>query len=160
MTLAFRPALLPQDGELLADLFVASVMGLGEDYYDDEELAAWASAAEDVEDFAARLQPMLTLIAIRDGEPAGFASLQDNAAIRMLYVSPDHAGAGVGTALAGAVETLAAHRGAKTLTVDASDMAKPLFEKLGYVAQRRNTVEVAGVWLANTTLVKTLAGKG
>lgn len=157
MTLAFRPALFPQDQELLAEIFVAAVTELGADYYDDDELAAWASRADDPAAFAARLQPMLTLVALQDGHPAGFAALKDNAVIDMLYVAPVHVGRGVGTALVKALETLAAHRGAASLSVDASDMAKSLFERLGYRAERRNTVNVAGVWLANTTLVKTLA---
>ncbi len=157
MTLAFRPALLPRDAELLADLFTASVMELGQDYYDEEELEAWASSAEDVEAFGAALAPMLTLFAMKDGEEAGFVTLKDNAHIHMLYVSPDHAGQGVGKALVQAAETMAKHRGATGLTVDASDMAKHLFETLGYAPQRRNSVNVAGVWLANTTMSKQLA---
>jgi putative acetyltransferase len=154
MTIAFRPALFPQDQTLLAEIFVASIMELGEDWYDEDELTAWASAAEDVADFGQRLSPLLTLIATNDGEPAGFVSLKDNTKIHMLYVAPEHAGQGIGTALVKAVETIATHRGAKSLEVDASDMAKRLFEKLGYVAQRRNTVNISGVWLGNTTMTK------
>lgn len=157
MTITFRPALLPRDLPLLADMFVASVMELGADDYGEEELAAWASAAEDEEAFGQRLKPMLTLIAFLDGEPAGFVSLKGNSAVDMLYVAPDRAGQGVGTALVKAIEALAVGRGAKMLSADASDMAKPLFEKLGFVAQRRNTVDLGGVWLANTTLTKKLA---
>ena len=157
MTITFRPALLPQDLPLLIEMFVASVTELAADDYDEEELAAWASAADDEMAFGERLKPMLTLIAFVDGEPAGFVSLKDNAAVHMLYVAPDHAGQGVGTALVQATETLALRRGAKALSVDASDTATPLFEKLGYVAQRRNTVDLGGVWLANTTMTKTLS---
>lgn len=157
MTLGFRPALLPQDQDLLAEILVSAVTELGADDLDDDEIAAWVSLADDVEAFAARLAPALTLIALRDGEPAGFVALKDNAVIDMLYVAPAHAGMGVGTALVKAVETLAAHRGATSLSVDASDMAEALFRKLGYVAQRRSSVSVAGVWLANTAMTKTMA---
>jgi putative acetyltransferase len=157
VTLAFRPALFPQDGDLLAEIFVRAITELGADYLDDDETAAWVSLADDVAAFTARLQSALTLIASRDGTPAGFIALKDNAVIGMLYVSPDVAGMGVGTALVKAVETLAAHRGAKSLSVDASDMAEALFRKLGYAAQRRNSVDVAGVWLASTTMTKSLA---
>ncbi|MBP0574079.1 hypothetical protein J8J27_25605, partial [Mycobacterium tuberculosis] len=60
MTLAFRPALLPQDGDLLAEIFVRAVTELGADYLDDDETAAWASQADDVAAFTARLQAALT----------------------------------------------------------------------------------------------------
>jgi putative acetyltransferase len=59
--------------------------------------------------------------------------------------------------LCDALEKLAGGRGAKSLSVDASDSALELFRKRGYVAKRRNTVTVNGEWLANTTMQKTLS---
>ena len=59
--------------------------------------------------------------------------------------------------LVDALEKLAGARGAKHLTVDASDTAEPFFKKRGYVAKQRNTVTLNGEWLANTTMQKTLA---
>jgi putative acetyltransferase len=44
------------------------------------------------------------------------------------------------------------------LTVDASDSARPLFERQGFTAERRNLVRVGDQWLANTTMAKALAG--
>ena len=51
---------------------------------------------------------------------------------------------------------LAQARGAKRLTTEASDVAKPLFERQGFTAQKRNLVRVGDQWLANTTMTKTL----
>ena len=56
-----------------------------------------------------------------------------------------------------ALEKLAGGRGAKALTVDASDNAEGFFAKRGYLAKQRNTVTVNGEWLANTTMQKMLA---
>jgi putative acetyltransferase len=67
------------------------------------------------------------------------------------------AGQGVASMLVDALEKLAGARGAKTLTVDASDTAEPFFKKRGYAAKQRNTVSLNGEWLANTTMQKTLA---
>jgi putative acetyltransferase len=36
-------------------------------------------------------------------------------------------------------------------------MARGFFERRGFVAKTRNTVAVGGEWLANTTMVKSLA---
>jgi putative acetyltransferase len=58
--------------------------------------------------------------------------------------------------LCDALEKLAGGRGAKSLTVDASDNAQEFFTKRGYVGKQRNTVTVGGEWLANTTMQKTL----
>ena len=75
----------------------------------------------------------------------------------MIYVDPEFARKGVGAALLDALARLAAARGAKALTADVSDTAKPLFERQGYAAQRRNLVTLGDQWLANTTMSKTLA---
>jgi len=59
--------------------------------------------------------------------------------------------------LCNALEKLAGARGAKILTVDASDTAHELFVKGGYVRKQRNSTIVREEWLANTTMHKTLA---
>jgi putative acetyltransferase len=148
---------LPSDAATLAALFRASIDELGAEDYDVEQREAWASVADDGPAFAARLANALTLVALVDGEIAGFASLKDNAQVDMLYVRPDLAGQGVGGALADAIEKLAGARGAQKLTVDASDAARDFFAGRGYVAQSRNTVSIGGEWLGNTTMVKELA---
>jgi putative acetyltransferase len=58
--------------------------------------------------------------------------------------------------LCDALEKLAGSRGARSLSVDASDNAQEFFLKRGYVGKQRNTVTVNGEWLANTTMQKTL----
>jgi putative acetyltransferase len=78
----------------------------------------------------------------------------------MLYVLPAAAGQGAAAMLCEALEKLAAARGSKELTVDASDTARGFFERRGFVPKTRNTVTVAGEWLANTTMTKPLAAKG
>ena len=79
--------------------------------------------------------------------------------VDMLYVHPAAAGQGGGAMLLDAMEKLAAARGAKEITVDVSDTARGFFEKRGYAAKSRNTVTVGGEWLANTTMIKPLAGR-
>jgi putative acetyltransferase len=159
MSAALRP-FLPADAALLAEIFRDSIETLTRDDYDDDQREAWASAADDEAEFAARLAGALTLIASIDGEVVGFASLAGIDKLDMLYVAPDAAGQGAGTMLVDALERLAGARGAKALAADASDTARPFFERLGYVAQSRNTVLINGEWLANTTMTKTLAANG
>jgi putative acetyltransferase len=157
--LAMRP-MLPADAPLLAEIFRASIEELTGDDYSEAQQEAWASAADDEEDFGARLAGELTLVATYDGTPMGFASLAGNKNIDMLYVHPVAAGQGAGTMLCDALEKLAAARGSKELTVEASDTARGFFEKRGFKAQQRNTVSLTGEWLANTTMSKPLTGKG
>lgn len=147
---------LPGDTVALADLFAQSIDELTADDYTEDQRLAWASAAADAEAFAERLGSMVTLIVKDDGDYAGFASLKDNATIDMLYVHPFFVRQGVGSTLVDALERLAKARGAKSLTVDASDTAEEFFERRGYVAQHRNTIPREDEWLANTTMKKDL----
>src|SRR5258705_2956938 len=155
-----KPALRPflsEDTPVLAAIFVASVEELTGDDYSEAQQQAWASAADDEEQFGKRLASQLTLVATLQNSPVGFASLKRADHIDMLYVHPGAAGQGAASMLCEALEKLAGGRGAKSLTVDASDNAQEFFSKRGYVAKQRNTVTVNGEWLANTTMQKTLA---
>ncbi len=153
--LAMRP-MLPADVPLLAEIFRASIEELAGEDYSEAQQEAWASAADDEEAFGARLARDLTLVATYAGAAIGFASLADNARIDMLYVHPAAAGQGAGAMLCDALEKLAAARGSKELSVDASDSARGFFERRGFVAKTRNTVALGGEWFANTTMVKPL----
>jgi putative acetyltransferase len=155
-----KPALRPflaEDTAVLAAIFAASVEELTGEDYSEAQQQAWASAADDEEQFGKRLGSELTLVATLQNSPVGFASLKGADHIDMLYVHPGAAGQGVGSMLSEALEKLAGGRGAKSLTVDASDNAEGFFSRRGYVAKQRNTVTVNGEWLANTTMQKTLA---
>jgi putative acetyltransferase len=156
--LAMRP-MLPTDVPLLAEIFRAAIEELTAEDYSEAQQEAWASAADDLEEFGAKLAGDLTLVATFGGAPVGFASLADNTRIDMLYVHPAAAGQGAGAMLTDALEKLAAARGAKELSVEASDTASGFFEKRGFSAKTRNTVTLGGEWLANTTMVKVLGAK-
>jgi putative acetyltransferase len=156
--LALRP-FLPADAPVLREIFRDSIEDLTADDYTEAQQEAWASAADDLGVFKAKLSGQLTLVATLEGSPVGFASLEGKDKIDMLYVHPAATGQGVGAMLVDALEKLAGARGTERLTVDASDSARGFFEKRGYVAQQRNTVSVGDEWLANTTLQKQLATK-
>jgi putative acetyltransferase len=155
-----KPALRPflaADVPILAAIFVAAIEELTGDDYSEAQQEAWAASVDDEEQFGKQLAEQLTLIATMQNSPVGFASLKGPDHIEMLYVHPSVAGQGVASMLCDALEKLAGGRGAKNLTVDASDTAVDFFTKRGYVAKQRNTVTVNGEWLANTTMQKALA---
>src|ERR1700688_1773659 len=156
--LAMRP-LLPEDVPLLAEIFRASIEELTAEDYSEAQQEAWAETADDLDAFGAKLAAALTLVATFAGSPVGFASLADNTRIDMLYVHPAAAGQGAGAMLTDALEKLAAARGAKELSVEASDTASDLSEKRGFSAKTRTTVTLGGEWLANPTMVKVLGAK-
>ena len=155
---SLRPYL-PADAKRCAEIYRASIEELAADDYDEAQRQAWAARADDEAGFGKILGETLTLIAFVGGAAAGFASLKGADFIQMLFVDPEYARKGAGTELVEALTRLARARGATTLTVEASEVAKPLFDKLGFVAQSRNLKHIGGEWLANTTMSKALGGE-
>jgi putative acetyltransferase len=153
---ALRPYL-PADLPHLVAIFEASVEELAGEDYTQAQQEAWLSVLDDADAFAARLASGLTLVATMEGSPVGFASLKGKDELDLLYVHPAAAGQGAGAMLCDALERLATARGAAAITVDASDTAQDFFARRGYRPLRRNTVPRGGEWLANTTMVKSLA---
>jgi putative acetyltransferase len=157
-TLGLRPYL-PADLPLLAEIFRASVEELTGDDYEPAQQSAWAALADDEAAFTKRLAGALTLVATMQGEPVGFASLLGAEKIDMLYVHPAATRRGVAVLLVDALEKLAAGRGAKRLTANASDTSLGFYEHRGFVPTQRNSVQCNGEWLANTTVEKKLEAK-
>lgn len=153
---ALRPYL-PEDAQLLAEIYRASIEELTEDDYNPAQQEAWISLADDLDAFAERLGKHLTLIATMSGSPVGFISLDSPGEIGLFYVHPAAAGHGAGRTLYDAIEKISVSRGTPQLSVDASDNAREFFVRRGYEAWRRNTVPVGNEWLSNTTMRKRIA---
>ena len=151
-----RP-MLPSDAPALAAIFAASIDELtGEDYSPDQQ-AAWIATAESEQAFGARLRELLTILAVQDNEPIGFAALRAPDQLEMLYVHPDAVGQGIAAALCDAMERLAHGRGATSLEVSASDTARGFFAKRGFESLRRETVVLGEEWLGRTVMRRSLA---
>jgi putative acetyltransferase len=153
-----RPSLrpyLPADLPLLLEIRFAAIDELADEDYDPDQRRAWTSAIGDASELGDRLKAALTLVALVEGAPVGYIALEGDH-IDQLYVHPAAARIGVASTLCDAIEKLAASRGLPMLTTDASDTAKPLFEKRGFTSERRNTIEIDGEWLGNTRMKKIL----
>jgi len=127
--IGLRP-FLPADTSILAAIFIASIEELTEDSYSEAQREAWASRAEDEAAFGKQLGSQLTLIATMQGSPVGFVSLKGADELDMLYVHPGAVRQGVASTLCDALEKLAAARGAKRMSVDASDSAQEFSEEV------------------------------
>ena len=152
---SFRPYL-RADAERCAAIFRDAIEFSAANDYDDDQRAAWAARADDEAAFGAKLAGELTIVATLDGFVVGFASLKGADQLDMLYVDPAAGRQGVGSALVDALVRLARSRGAKSLTAQASDVARPLFERQKFTAERRSLVQLDDQWLAHTAMTKTL----
>ena len=146
----------PADAPALSALYEASVRGLGARDYSDAQIEAWASLAPSPEALDGRMADGRTrLVALADGI-AGFVDVEPDGHIDLLYVAPDAAGSGVARLLLETAEALAPISGASRLYAEASETARPVFERLGFSVLARRDFEVAGVPIHNWTVEKTL----
>lgn len=153
--LSIRPFQI-EDAPALSALYDASVRALGARDYSAAQIEAWASLAPSAESLIERMGDGRTrLVAVID-DVAGFVDVEADGHVDLLYVSPSAAGLGVARALLETAEALAPLSGAGRLYAEASETARPAFERLGYSVIARRDFEVAGVAIHNWAVEKAL----
>jgi putative acetyltransferase len=110
----------------------------------------------DLQDSHARMAARRTLVAEEGGEVVGFAELEDDGRLDMLYVRKDAVGRGVGRRLYEAVEREARGQGLGCIFAEASMTARPFFERRGFRVVREQMVSRRGVSLTNFVMEKDL----
>ena len=147
----------PADAAALTELYARSVRHYGPRAYTPEQVDAWAATA-DVERTAARCRDGRVVVVARDeaGTVLGFAELETDGHLDMLYVAPEAEGQRIGTLLYATIETQARDLGLHRVFVEASELARPLFERQGFTLLGRNDLVLAGVDIHNYRMEKRL----
>lgn len=146
----------PADAAALSALYEASVRTLGARDYSAAQIDAWASLTPTPETLDGRMQDGRTRLVALTDDIAGFVDVEADGHIDLLYVSPEAAGLGVARLLLETAEALAPLSGAGRLHAEASETARPVFERLGYSVIARRDFEVAGVPIHNWAVEKPL----
>ena len=146
----------PADAPVLSALYEASVRTLGARDYSSAQIEAWASLTPSPESIDRRMGDGRTrLVAVAD-TIVGFIDMEPDGHIDLLYVAPAAAGVGVARLLLQTAEALASLTGASRLYAEASETARPVFERLSFSIGARRDLEVAGVAIHNWTVEKPL----
>jgi putative acetyltransferase len=144
------------DALQIARLFYETVRSVNRADYSEEQLRAWAPEIPDPEVWHARMADRRTLVAEGGGEVVGFAELEEDGHLDMLYLRKDAVGRGVGSLLYRAIEREAREQGIGLIFTEASVTARPFFERWGFRVVREQTVERRGVSLTNFAMEKPL----
>jgi putative acetyltransferase len=132
-----------------ARLFYDTVRTAPGSAYSDEQREAWAPAVPDTGRWRARLAAATTLVAEDERGLAGYLSLDASGHVDLAFVRSDRLRSGVGSALHAALLERARGAGLARLTADASLMARPFFERLGWRVVREQHPEPGGVRMTN-----------
>lgn len=124
--------------------------------YSAQQVGAWLCGMTE-----RRFRVMLdatTAVGVFEGDRLlGLATfLDDREELDFLYVDPDAWRRGVGRRLIAAIEHHAQSIGAAQIRVDASLLARPMLERLGYCVVEEYRKEIRGATFDNAWLVKTL----
>jgi putative acetyltransferase len=147
----------PADAPALATLYARSVRHFGPRAYTPEQVEAWAATACP-EKTAERCADGRTVLVAEgaDGGILGFGDMEPDGHLDFLYVAPEGEGQGVGSGLYARLEDIAYAQGSARVFVEASELARPLFERWGFALTRRNDFDVGGVAIHNYSMEKTL----
>jgi len=145
-----------EDAGPICRLFYETVRAVNLADYSPEQVRAWAPEVPDPGTWHARMSGRHTLVAEDEDGVAGFAELEEDGHLDMLYSRRDRVGRGVGSRLYAAVEGRARDLGVERIFTEASITARPFFERQGFAVLRQNTVSRGGVGLTNFSMEKIL----
>jgi putative acetyltransferase len=144
------------DADALTTLYEISLRSLGRRDYSAAQIEAWASLTPTAKILDQRMSDGRTrLVALLD-DIVGFIDIERDGHIDLLYVAPAAARRGVARALLETGEALTASSGNRSLRAEASETARPVFERLGFSVTGRREFEVAGVSIHNWSVEKLL----
>ena len=145
------------DLDAAARLFCDTVHAVNARDYTPEQLDAWAPRdGQHLAQIAEKLAGQQTVGFKECGILVGFGSLDDKGTIDMLFVHKDRQGQGIAKAILHELERLAIKCNKRSISTFASVTAQPFFEHMGYVVERKNAVDRAGVTLVNFLMSKRL----
>jgi putative acetyltransferase len=149
-----RPAT-TDDTPAIAEMHAASARELGRRHYDETQVRAWAGGKRP-ERYPVDEPGEYFVVATAEGtDIAGFGHLQlDEGEVQAVYVNPEYARRGVGSALLAHLEATAKESGLTECHLWASLNAVPFYEQAGWQVVDSEVVETSGDGVTATLPVK------
>lgn len=128
-----------EDAEALADIIAAAIRDIGTHAYSPEQVEAWSARHPGAERYRERVAAgHVIFVAADDADrPVAYALIEPDGHLDHLYNHPDHTRRGLANQLLAAAEVYAVAHGAERLYTEASELARPAFERAGYIATHK-----------------------
>lgn len=144
------------DAEALAEVIRSAIEVIGPHAYSPEQVAAWSARHPGAERFRERVAEGATIILAsqRHCEPVAYVLVETDGHLDHLYCHPDHTRRGLAGRLLEAAEAHAQASGITRLYTEASELARPAFERAGYTVSHRRDFDLDGVPIHNYAMEK------
>lgn len=145
----------PDDAPELAKICHQAIIETGSSMYSPAQCAAWASLTAEPAAWASRLQAAWVRVACTEENAiAGFGGIRVPGHIDLLFTAPVYNRQGVASLIIDDLLDLASAMGARQITVNASALARSLFERHGFTLQAICEHELDGEKLSGFQLVR------
>ncbi|KFL33156.1 histone acetyltransferase [Sulfurospirillum sp. SCADC] len=141
----------------IVNLHHASVHAIDPLIYSLEQQEAWAHTPPNYPYWVKRLALKKPFVAMVEAKIVGFIELEANGHIDCAYTHPTYQKCGVMRSLYTYVENVAEQKGIKRLYLEASIVAKPFFERRGFITLKRNEIKRNGQMIVNYSMEKMLS---
>ena len=123
-----------------------AIVVIGAHAYTPEQVDVWASRHHDATRFVERagLGHAIWVVVDHADAPVAYALLEPDGHLDMLYCHPDHTRRGLAGELLAHAEMHARGEGLERLYTEASELARPAFERAGYGVTQRRDFEIEG----------------
>ncbi len=132
------------DAPALANITLAAIRAVGSARYSPQQVNAWVARHPAPERFTTRAKngARIFIAAAQDDQPVAYSLLEPDGHLDMLYCHPDHTRRGLADLLLRAAEGYARTAAMKYLFTEASELARPAFERAGYVVLHRRDFDI------------------
>jgi putative acetyltransferase len=144
------------DAKAIIEIFRSSVRFVARRDYTQAQVVAWAPDEIDIAGWEVRYATRRAYLAEDESSPVGFADLEADGHVDMMYVHPRCQGKGVASALLSHLESVARGMGIQELYTEASITARLFFERRGFQLIEQQVVSTRGQNFINYRMKKRL----
>lgn len=142
------------DLEEMQQLFIETIKEVCKNDYSPQEIECWTSSVKNKERWIQKLTNQYFLIAELNDKIVGYASLENDNYVDLLYVHKNYQQKGIANLLYSKIEIQALKKNVTHLTVDASITAKGFFEKNDYYVLKKQINVIQKVEIINYKMIK------
>lgn len=132
------------DAEQLSQIALAAITAIGSHAYTPEQVRAWSGRHGGAQMYRRRAAEghIIFVAADSDDVAVAYALLEPDGHLDRLYNHPDHSRRGLASQLLAQAERHARAAGLTRLFTEASELARPAFERAGFSVQHRRDFEI------------------